>query len=151
MRIIIAAVAANRAIGWHGQLLYHYREDMERFRRLTMGHPIIMGRATYESLPAGALPGRRNIVLSRSISHIDGCEVCPSLSEALAMCGEGYIYIIGGESVYRESMPIADRLCLTEIKKAPAEADAFFPDYSDWTLLRRESHADFDFSDYVRG
>ena len=79
---IIAAVAANRAIGYQNQLLYHIREDLKRFKALTMGHTVIMGRRTFESLPKGALPNRRNIVLSRSKDNFPGCEGYGALSDA---------------------------------------------------------------------
>lgn len=143
MRItLIAAVARNGAIGRDNKLLYWLPEDLKRFKRLTTGHTIIMGRRTYDSLPKGALPNRRNIVLSRGQRQLPGCECYTSLNEALSHCTDDEeVYIIGGASVYREAMPIADRLCLTEIDDTPADADAFFPSYCHWQRVEEEHHA----------
>lgn len=160
MRInIIAAVARNRAIGKDNKLIYWLPDDLKRFKTLTTGHTIIMGRKTFESLPKGALPNRRNIVLSRNPSlALPGCECFASLDDALAHCVEEEdIYIIGGASVYMQAMPVADRLCLTEIDDAPEGADAFFPLYDDWKADVREEHLkderhayNFVFADYIR-
>lgn len=159
MRInIIAAVAANRAIGLANRLLYWLPNDLKRFKSLTMGHTIIMGRRTFESLPKGALPHRRNIVLSRGEAEFAGCERYASLEEALSHCQEEEeVYVIGGASLYHQAIRIADRLCLTEIHDTPASADAYFPPYDDWREVARERHdADdrhafsYDFADYVR-
>ena len=170
---IIAAVAKNRAIGFQNKLIYWLPNDLKRFKALTTGHTIIMGRNTFLSLPKGALPNRRNIVLSRSVYSspklgevrrglnelFPGCEVFPSLEEALQHCAKDEdIYIIGGASVYQQALPIADRLCLTEIDDTPTEADTFFPPYADeWKVSAREDHDidekhDFRYSfvDYIR-
>ena len=128
---IIAAVARNRAIGFENKLIYWLPNDLKRFKQLTTGNTIIMGRNTFMSLPKGALPNRRNIVLSTTVSTIEGCDVYRSLDEALQHCNAGdHIYIIGGASVYNEAISRADRLCLTEVYDTPAQADTFFPDYS---------------------
>ena len=138
---IIAAVARNRAIGYKNKLIYWLPNDLKRFKALTTGHTIIMGRRTFESLPQGALPNRRNIVLSRSQQEFPGCDTYPSLSEALRHCRDDEdIYIIGGASVYREALPLADRLCLTEVDDTPADADTFFPPYDDWQETWRDQH-----------
>ena len=159
MRVnIIAAVAKNRAIGHENKLIYWLPDDLKRFKALTTGHTIIMGRLTFESLPKGALPNRRNVVLSRSGRTFDGCDCYPSLEAALADCAENEdVYVIGGASVYEQALPVADRLCLTEIDDTPAEADAFFPKYDEWHEDRREPHGvderhkyPFAFVDYVR-
>ena len=156
---IIAAVAKNRAIGYKNKLIYWLPNDLKRFKALTTGHTIIMGRNTYLSLPKGALPNRRNIVLSRSAKEFPGCDVYASLEEALVHCTpDEDIYIIGGASVYRQALKIADRLCLTEIDDTPTEADTFFPPYDEgWKEESREDHPvddrhDFPYSfvDYVR-
>lgn len=156
---IIAAVAKNRAIGFKNKLIYWLPNDLKRFKTLTTGHTIIMGRNTFLSLPKGALPNRRNIVLSRSQKAFEGCDVYPSLEEALKHCApDEDIYIIGGASVYRQALSMADRLCLTEVDDTPAEADTFFPSYEDdWQEESREDHPvddrhDFPYSfvDYVR-
>jgi len=161
MLSLICALAANRAIGRHNALIYHLSADLRRFKALTTGHIIIMGRRTFESLPKGALPNRRNIVLSRRADYTPiGVEVFPSLQAAIAACAaEEEIFVIGGESVYAEALPLADRLYLTHIEDTPAEADAFFPafDETQWRLIASESHeADerngvpFTFADYER-
>lgn len=142
MRInIIAAVARNRAIGKDNKLIYWLPNDLKRFKALTTGHTIIMGRKTFESLPKGALPNRRNIVLSRNGQAFEGCETFKSLDEALQHCSdEEDIYIIGGSSVYEQAIKTADRLCLTEIEDTPDDADSFFPLYDDWQETAREEH-----------
>ena len=159
MRInIIAAVAENLAIGYNNQLIYWLPNDLKRFKQLTTGHTIIMGRKTFESLPKGALPHRRNIVLSRSEKTFEGCERYGSLREAIKHCSpDEDVYVIGGASVYREAMSHADRLCLTEVHDTPANADTFFPCYDDWQEVWREEHAAddrhaqaFAFVDYER-
>ena len=139
---IIAAVAQNNAIGYQNKLLYWLSNDLKRFKQLTTGHTIIMGRKTFDSLPKGALPNRRNVVISRSVQSLPGCEVYPSLDEALSHCeADEDIYIIGGASIYEQALPIAQRLCLTEIADTPAQADVFFPNYSSWHEVWREDHA----------
>ena len=187
---IIAAVARNRAIGFENKLIYWLPNDLKRFKQLTTGHTIVMGRNTFESLPNGPLPNRRNIVLTRKGTRngelgvrseelgvrseelgvrSDGLgvrsgeikanttlEFFGSLEEALRHCGEDEeVYIIGGASVYRQALPLADRLCLTEIDDVPAQADTFFPDYSEWHETKREHHErderhshDYDFVEY---
>lgn len=155
---IIAAVAENRAIGFENKLLYWLPNDLKRFKALTTGHTIVMGRKTFDSLPKGALPNRRNVVISRSVKELPGCDVYSSLDEALQHCtADEDIYIIGGASVYEQALPLADRLCLTEIADTPADADAFFPDYSSWKESWREDHdtdekhnQKYSFVDYVR-
>jgi len=155
---IIAAVARNRAIGKDNKLIYWLPNDLKRFKALTTGHTIIMGRRTFESLPKGALPNRRNIVLSHTQSDFAGCDAYSSLDEALLHCSENEeIYVIGGASVYAEAMKIADKLCLTEIEDTPNEADVFFPPYDEWKEVTREEHKkddkhayDYAFVDYVR-
>lgn len=155
---IIAAVAENGAIGYENKLIYWLPNDLKRFKQLTTGHTIIMGRRTFESLPKGALPNRRNIVLSRSTKEFEGCEVFATLKSALAHCGEDEeVYVIGGASVYKQALPLADRLCLTEVHDTPINADTFFPSYSDWKESWREEHPADDrhafsyaFVDYVK-
>lgn len=139
---IIAAVAANRAIGRDGKLIYWLPNDMRRFRQLTTGNTIIMGRRTFLSLPKGALPNRRNIVLSRTESHFEGCDCYASLADAIASCNDAdQVFIIGGASVYAEALAVADRLCLTEVDDTPDGADTFFPVYKEeWQSVWREDH-----------
>ena len=159
MRIsIIAAVAKNRAIGFENKLIYWLPNDLKRFKALTTGHTIIMGRNTYESLPKGALPNRRNVVLSRTVKELPGCDVFPTLNAAIKSCqADEDIYIIGGARVYEQAMSLADRLCLTEVDDTPQKADAFVPDYSDWQVVNREAHPkderhafSYAFTDYER-
>ena len=169
MITIIAAVAKNGAIGYENKLLYWLPNDLKRFKALTTGHTIIMGRRTFESLPNGALPNRRNVVVSRTRCEMRGarCEVREnttleyfgSLEEALEHTSrDEEVFIIGGASIYEQSMAIADRLCLTEIDDVPKDADAFFPDYSKgWKVVRKEAHPkderhafEYAFVDYVR-
>ena len=157
---IIVAVARNLAIGYQNKLLYWLPNDLKRFKALTTGHTIIMGRRTFESLPKGALPNRRNVVLTRSQKTFPGAETFPSLQAALASCAPSEeVYIIGGASVYKEALPLAYRLCLTEIEDTPAQADAFFPafDSAEWKMVFREEHeADekhahpYRFVDYIK-
>lgn len=138
---IIAAVARNRAIGNQNKLIYWLPNDLKRFKSLTTGHTIIMGRNTFLSLPKGALPNRRNIVLSRTQKDFPGCDTYASLEEALSHCTpQEDVFIIGGASVYSQALPLADRLCLTEIDDTPEVADTFFPDYSEWHETSREEH-----------
>lgn len=158
MLSIIAAVSKNRALGLNNRLLYRLPNDMKRFKNLTTGHTVIMGRRTYESLPKGALPNRRNIVLSRSLTTLPGCEVYPSLEEALAHCApDEQVFIMGGARVYAEALPMADRLCLTEVADTPQEADVFFPPYDGWKEVTREDHDPderhaqaYSFVDYIK-
>ena len=157
----------NRAIGYQNRLLYHIKSDLTRFRELTTGHTIIMGRKTYESLPNGALPHRRNIVVSRSMKEMEGCEVYPNLDAALkAAESPQEIFIIGGESIYRQSLHVARKLYLTvvddttvndaAINATPQQADAFFPEINpkEWKLIekemRNENGLSFSFLTYLK-
>lgn len=158
---IIVAVARNNAIGYGNQLLYWLPDDLKRFKALTTGHTIIMGRKTFESLPKGALPNRRNIILTRNPDfRAAGAEVFRSLADALAQCQpEEEVFIIGGESVYKEAIGLASRLYVTTIEDTPTQADAFFPeiDSAKWELIQSIPHeADakhkyrFHFNDYIK-
>lgn len=155
---MIAAVARNRAIGFENKLIYWLPNDLKRFRQLTTGHTIVMGRRTFESLPKGALPNRRNCVLTRTAPTLPGCECFASWDDFIATCQpDEQVYIIGGASLYTTLIDKADRLCLTEIDDTPAQADTFFPDYGDWHEESRETHEiderhshRYAFVDYVR-
>ena len=159
MITIIAAVARNRAIGYENKLLYWLPNDLKRFKQLTTGHTILMGLNTYKSLPKGALPNRRNCVLTRSTRSLPGCECFKTWDEFIGTCTpDEEVYIIGGASIYRQFIDKADRLCLTEIDDTPALADTFFPDFSDWHETWREEHDTderhafrYAFVDYKRG
>ena len=130
--VLIAAVARHRAIGRGGELLWHESEDQKHFRRVTLGCPVIMGRKTWDSLPARfrPLPGRRNIVVTRQPAwQAEGAERAGSLDEALALAGDAAkLFVIGGAELYALALPRADELELTEID-AEFEADAFFPEW----------------------
>lgn len=161
MLSIIACISkVHRAIGYKNRLLYAIPSDMTRFRMLTTGHTIIMGRKTFESLPNGALPNRRNIVISKTREQITGCEVYTSLEEALAARKEEVgnkeaaaskeaigskeasdeCFIIGGASIYEQALPFADKLYLTIVEKEPAHADTFFPEINpaEWEVTEKE-------------
>lgn len=126
---IIVAVDRNWAIGNRGDQLFYIREDLRHFKELTLGHPIIMGRKTFEALPRGPLPGRRNIVITRQPDYRpEGAEVAASLEDAIALCAaEGEAFIIGGAQVYCQALPLATDLYLTQIDAAAPEADTHFP------------------------
>lgn len=161
MITIIAALDRRQAIGYENNLLFHLSADLRRFKALTTGHTVIMGRRTFESLPKGALPNRRNIVLThRTDAAWPNTETFVSLQEALAACRpDEDVYIIGGASVYAEALPLADRLCLTHVQAEAPQADVYFPafDGNKWTVTHEEAHeADeknaqpYTFTDYVR-
>lgn len=152
--IIVALTARRGAIGLNGDLLYHIKADMQHFKALTTGHTVVMGRRTFDSLPGGALPGRRNIVVTRNAGlRLPGAETAPSLEAAIALAREpqtnaadgaaadSEIFILGGAQIYSQALPMADRLELTLID-APAEreeqADTFFPaiDTDRWEIER---------------
>lgn len=140
---IIVAIAQNNAIGFENKLIYWLPNDLKRFKQLTTGNTIIMGRRTFESLPKGALPNRRNIVLSRNGKAEDfpGADLFTDLESALKDC-TGDVFILGGASVYEQALPLADRLCLTYVHDTPAQADTFFPAFNDndWEETFREDH-----------
>jgi dihydrofolate reductase len=156
---LILARARNGVIGASGGLPWHLPEDLAFFKRTTMGHPIVMGRRTWESI-GRPLPGRRSIVVTRDRSFAAvGAEVVHSLDEAIALCsGVDEIFVIGGAQLYAEALPRADRLLLTEIH-SDYEGDTFLPAPSaaDWKESGREPHPPtdtrsfgFDFVDYQR-
>lgn len=142
---LVAAVARNGVIGRGGTIPWRLSEDMAHFRELTMGHPVIMGRRTWESLPDRfrPLPGRRNVVVTRNPDwHVVGAERAGSLEEALeSLHGSVAAFVIGGAEIYREAMPLADELLLTEIDD-DVEGDTFFPDWDRGAFEEssRESH-----------
>ena len=140
---IVVAVTSDNAIGRGGDLVYRLRGDMRRFRELTTGHTIVMGRKTWESLPKGALPNRRNIVVTRNDAYqAPGAEVFNSLDEALANV-TGEIFIIGGAQIYAEAMPVAQRLYITHIEAEAPDADTFFPalNLDQWVVKSAEPFA----------
>ena len=139
---LVAAVASNGVIGKNGQLPWHLPEDLKHFKKLTLGHPVIMGRRTWESL-RGPLPGRDNIVVTtRAGYEAPGAAVASSLESALALCaGESVAFVIGGNRLFAESLPIAAGLVMTEIDRE-YDGDTWFPQYdrSRWRESQRERH-----------
>lgn len=149
---IIAAVARNGVIGHQGKIPWHLPADLAHFKRTTLGHTLVMGRRTFES--TGALPGRRTLVLTRDPNwepekggegRAAQVEVARSLEEAIDRArdlGEAELYICGGETVYRRSLPLADRMILTRVEAEP-EGDTHFPEpnWQKWTLISREVHS----------
>lgn len=138
MRIcIIACISKNYALGYQNRLIYHIKKDMKRFKELTCGHTILMGRKTFESLPNGPLEKRRNIVLSKQPITPNGCEVAHSIEEAISKCDmTEEVFVIGGEQVYTAMLPFADHLYLTVVDDIPVKADTYFPEIkeSEWTI-----------------
>lgn len=154
---LIAAVASNGVIGANGKLPWNLPEDIKHFRRITLGHPVIMGRRTWESL-GKALPERENIVVTGSAGYdAPGAAVASSLGAALALCAdEPLVFVIGGHRLFVESLPVAAGMVLTEISRS-YEGDAWFPEFdrSQWRETKREAHTAtggmrFDFVLYER-
>ena len=147
---LIAAMANNRVIGLDNKMPWHLPADLRHFKSVTMSHPIIMGRKTFESI-GKALPGRRNLVISRNPDlAIEGVEVFGSINEALISCnGLTEVMIIGGANIYEQMLEYADRLYLTFIE-LETKGDAFFPDWKlyDWKEVERESHEPDDKNPY---
>ena len=156
---IIVAIARNYTIGSANSMPWHLPEDFRHFKQVTMGKAVIMGRKTYESI-GRPLPGRRNIVITRNTDlRIEGCEMATSLDEAIALCDTTEEnFIIGGGEIYRQAMPIADKLYITHID-AEFEGDTRFPNIGpEWREISREEFPcgekfphPFAFVDYVRG
>lgn len=148
-------MARNRAIGSRGTLPWHLPEDLAHFKSTTWGHAIIMGRHTFESLPHGALPGRRNIVVSTTLSTLPGCEVYASLDEALSHCAQNgnidateEVFVIGGAALYQTALPFARRMYITLVDQEPKDADTFFPEFdtNKWQETERQQHDGFAFT-----
>ena len=142
MITVIAAVAENNALGKENQLLWHLPDDFKRFKTLTSGHYIIMGRKTFESFPK-SLPNRTHVIISRQANYQpEGCIVVNSLEQAIEACPKTEeVFIIGGGEIYRQSIAVADKLDLTKVH-ATFEADTYFPevDLSEWQLVFEEYH-----------
>ena len=157
---IIVAVAENYAIGKDNDLLWHISEDLKRFKKITSGHKIIMGKNTFLSLPIRPLPNRTSIVITDDpTDSYEGCIMAFSIEDAMSKCDESEeCFIIGGGSIYKQFMPLADKLYITRVKRS-YEADIFFPeiDEDEWKLIDEEEHIDeandglaFAFQVYVR-
>ncbi len=140
---IIAAIGQNRELGGGNDLLWRISPDLKRVKELTMGHPLIMGRKTYDSI-GRPLPGRTNIVVTTAQICIEGCLIMHSLEEALEAAhaiDEEEIFIFGGASIYEAAIPHVDRLYLTLVHATDSTADVYFPDYSAFTKeIAREDH-----------
>ncbi|MCD4710408.1 MAG: dihydrofolate reductase [Bacteroidales bacterium] len=138
---IIVAIAKNRAIGKDNRLLWHLSDDLKRFKKLTTGHTLIMGRNTFLSLPNGALPNRRHIVISdQPEESFDGCEMAGSIEEAVELAGrDEECFVIGGGMVYAQFLPVAGKLYLTQVHES-FDADTFFPEieFSQWKAVVTE-------------
>ena len=156
---IVAALDRQRAIGRGNALPWHLPDDLKRFKSLTLGKPVLMGRKTAASL-GRALPGRRNLVLTRSgAAPYEGMEAVASLGVALEAVGDQELMVIGGGELYALALPLATRMHLTHVDTAVEDADAFFPEFdaSRWRVASHESHAAdakhafaFEFVDYER-
>jgi dihydrofolate reductase len=149
--IAIVAMSANRVIGREGKLPWHYPEDLKFFKRTTLGHPILMGRATFDSI-GRPLPGRQNIVLSRTMAPREGVTVIREISELTQVCGEAEtIFVIGGARVFEELLPQCDGLYLTYITK-DYEGDVLLPPFEHLFTLKeiREKTEDLEFRYYTQ-
>jgi len=142
---IIAAITRDLALGRAGDMIYHISADLRRFKQITMGHPLVMGRRTFESFPNGPLPGRRNAVVTRDAAYVPAgvevsrqpsapsevgsprIEVYPTLEDAIKAVGDDAM-VVGGGQVYAQAMPLADTLEITEIDATAPDADTHFPD-----------------------
>lgn len=152
---IIVAVAKNNVIGCANKLIWHISEDLKRFKALTSGHPVVMGRRTYESI-GRPLPGRTNVVVSRqSDLVIEGVVVADSLERALQIAkdspGGEEVFVIGGDQIYRQSLPLADKIYYTLVEQEP-EGDAYFEPIkaSHWQIESLEKHDGYSFINYTR-
>jgi len=149
--IAIVAMSANRVIGREGKLPWHYPEDLKFFKRTTLGHPILMGRATFDSI-GRPLPGRQNIVLSRTMAPREGVTVIREISELTQVCGEAEtVFVIGGARVFEELLPQCDGLYLTYITK-DYEGDVLLPPFEHLFTLKeiREKTEDMEFRYYSK-
>lgn len=139
---IVVAMASNRTIGINNTLPWRISEDLKRFKALTMGHHLIMGRKTFDSI-GNPLPGRTTVVVTRDRRlRIDGCTVVHSLPEAIASCArDTQIFVVGGADIYAQALPLADTLCITEIQQ-DVIGDAHFPEFNrdEWQEVSRETH-----------
>ena len=152
--ILIAAHDPNLVIGKDGELPWHYKEDLQFFKKMTMGSPLIMGRIVFEELGEKPLPGRKCLVLSRRRNY-DHVDTFSSIQDAIkSVQNEEKVFIIGGGEIYKNTIGQADQLIITEIKES-YEGDTFFPEYRDeigkiWKESWRENHKDFSFVIYDR-
>jgi dihydrofolate reductase len=159
MRILIAATSQNNALGKDNKIIWHLPDDFKRFKELTSGHHIIMGRKTFESFPK-PLPNRTHVVITRQKNYNpEGCFVVNSIEEAFEICPKTEdVFLIGGAEIYKLGLPFTNKIELTYINET-FEADAFFPeiDFSEWKLTNEEFHSkdekhahDFSFQTYIK-
>jgi dihydrofolate reductase len=154
MITLIAACSENRVIGKDGTLIWHIPEDLKRFKKLTLGNPIVMGRKTYESI-GKALPGRTNIILSRDKNlRIDGCLVYNKISDILEIFEKNNIFVIGGGEIYKQFLDKADRIELTLIHKN-FDGDTYFPEIgNNWQVVESQKSTfedtDIDYISYQK-
>ena len=159
MRILIAATSQNNALGKDNKIIWHLPDDFKRFKELTSGHHIIMGRKTFESFPK-PLPNRTHVLITRQKNYNpEGCIVVNSIEDAFEICPKNEdVFLIGGAEIYKLGLPFTDKIELTFINET-FEADAFFPeiDFSEWKLTNEEFHPkdekhghDFSFQTYIR-
>jgi len=159
MKILIAATSLNNALGKDNKIIWHLPDDFKRFKELTSGHYIIMGRKTFESFPK-PLPNRTHVVITRQKNyHPESCIVVNSIEGAFEICPKNEdVFLIGGAEIYKLGLPFTDKMELTYINET-FEADAFFPeiDFSEWKLTNEEFHPkdekhahDFSFQTYIR-
>lgn len=138
---IIVAVSEDLGIGKNNDLLWHLPEDMKRFKKLTTGNTVVMGKRTWESLPRRPLPNRRNVVITDKPGEtFEGAVAAYSIEDAVAKCkDDNEVFIIGGGSIYRQFMPVADRLYITHVHRK-TEADVYFPEISRkiWKVIEKE-------------
>jgi dihydrofolate reductase len=157
---IIVAVAENNAIGKDNDLLWHISDDLKRFKRITSGHKMIMGKNTFLSLPVRPLPNRISVVITDDQNdNYEGCIMAYSIEDAISKCeADEECFIIGGGSIYRQFLPLADKLYLTKVGRS-YEADIFFPEINEaeWELIEKEDYIDeennslpFSFQTYLR-
>jgi len=140
---LIAAAAENNALGKDNQMIWHLPDDFKRFKQLTTGHYIIMGRKTFESFPK-ALPNRTHVIITRQNEYTaEGCIVVNSLEEAIRVCPQDEeVFVIGGGEIYKQSIEVADKIELTRVYGTSPDADAFFPkiDPSKWKMTEEVIH-----------
>jgi len=149
---IIVALGKQNQIGLNGTMPWHLREDLQNFKKLTQGHPIIMGRKTFESI-GKTLPKRLNIVVTSQPEKVSGYNICPAknIEQAIktAKLSHKEIFIIGGANVYKQTLPLADKMTLTHVDYQD-EADTFFPEinYNDWKIVSRKKYRKSPENDY---
>ena len=149
---IIVAIAENNAIGKDNLLLWRLSNDLKRFKKITSGHKVIMGRNTFLSLPNGALPNRTNLVITdKEEDDFDRCIMVYSVPEALEKCDENEeVFVIGGGMIYKQFLPHATKLYITKVHKSFDAADTFFPEinYDEWNEISRERHESSEKNEY---